>query len=123
MGLMIVIYDTESIYFILADHPGHGIDKMPELNSILARVGVEIKFDTEPRDGYRFLSIYYSKTAADKAFCRGAGRKRKFIDVDLTVAEVRESVRLRGADDVCAELGISRSTLFRRLRQDDECCF
>lgn len=98
-----------------------------ELNKILEPMGCRIsieEFDRDPDKITYYLYIKVSTEAAADYSRRGAGRKRKMMKKLITVKEVREMLEQRSADSVAAELGVSRSTLFRRLKdRDDECYF
>lgn len=94
-------------------------EELRVLNSVLEKVGLEITIvDEVPR----ILAIQCRLDEAERVLTRGAGRKRKPV-FEASVREVRDLVRMFGADEAAERLGISRSTLFRRLKQDDDAVF
>ena len=64
------------------------------------------------------ISISYDRDEIDKRFCRSyenVGRKKK--DIDDTLKDIRKKMKTKTADEVAQEYGISRRTLFRRLKE------
>ncbi len=88
--------------------------------------------------GFRLEAVYpddpehpaYLKLSIDpvlyhKAMSRNAGRKQKAIRIsgdfkEISVAEVRQMIREKGADETAAYLGISRRTMYSRLKEAEE---
>lgn len=98
---------------------------LSQLNLMLEKMGSKIEA-TElllPDGIHHQLIISFDAEAAKEYQSRGAGRKQKQVEQELTVGEVRLMLQKRTAEDVARELGVSRSTLFRRLKQDDEFFF
>ena len=98
------------------------LEEIAKLNSILRKIGAEIVIIDGDSD-LPLLSVICRTAVAEKALKRGAGRKRHYPTGDLLVKDVRRMVDEIGADETATKLGISRSTLFRRLKQDEEFFF
>ena len=98
------------------------LEEVAKLNSILSKIGAEIKIVDGETD-FPVLLVNCFADVADRALKRGAGRKRSYPAGDLLVKDVRHMVDEMGADETAVKLGISRSTLFRRLKQDEEFFF
>ena len=98
-----------------------------ELNSVLEKMGGSIRFEqdvTIGRDTCDFLTINFDIDKANEYLSRGAGRSRKIATEWLTVGEVRQMLTEDTAENVAKKLGVSRSTLFRRLKtMEDEFYF
>lgn len=114
--------DLISIGFPLDSPPTEqDMEEISILNDVLEAVGFSM--EVRQSDGFPpTLLIACAVNKAERALNRGAGRKRKPV-FDASVREVRDLVRMFGADEIADRLGISRSTLFRRLKQDDDEAF
>ncbi|GAB5615927.1 hypothetical protein JCM31739_07520 [Faecalimonas canis] len=88
------------------------IDK---LQAILDRVGVKIETQCEKRVAY----ISRRKDYMEKK-TRNAGRHRVRTNHPITLEEVEELIAEKNAETVAKELGISRSTLFRKIKYAKE---
>ena len=121
-------YNYESSALSLLGTPSdENREIVSELNKILEPMGCGIaieELDRDPDKKMYYLYIKVSTEAAADHSRRGAGRKRKMTKELITVKEVREMLEQHSADSVAAKLGVSRSTLFRRLKdRDDEYYF
>ena len=96
-------------------------DAIKEMNSILSRVGCEIRLEAAKEGTPPILLLNYDKEKAEKVITRGAGRKLNCsIDIwSMTVGELRERIKQSNHSKVASELGINRSTLYRKLKKDD----
>lgn len=116
--------DFESAAFVLTGCPDESKKKIiSQLNEILQPTGSSIALDSLENDDNTtsyYLCIRVSPTAAADYSRRGAGRKPKQTKELIPVKEVRKMLEQRSADSVAAQLGISRSTLFRRLKELDD---
>ena len=72
---------------------------------------------------YEYLEITYDQEAVYKKVTRKAGRKKKFSQGYRTYAQVKEMMKTDSAENVAKELGVSRSTLFRRIKSHDKLGF
>lgn len=86
-----------------------------QLNTILSKLGMTAEIDKKAQ----FLSI---KTNTDfvKKSKRNAGRKTQYLDKVYYLEEIEKKIAETNADTVARELGISRSTLFRRIKMARE---
>lgn len=114
-----------AIFSLQAEPSNQELKIVEELNLILSKMGCEIKTSKlhDEKRVYHSLIINFDSEAAQEYLSRNAGRPRKQTNPDLTVRDVRQMLQERTAEDVAKELGISRSTLFRRLKKDDEFFF
>ena len=126
-----LVTDREISLFPLSLEPSDKDKELiSKLNSILERMGGSIKYEEYRRTSsdnlHRYLVVGYTETGAKTFTGRNAGRNKKMTTGSklYSVGEVRQMLQERNADEVAAELGISRSTLFRRLKgQDDDRIF
>lgn len=83
------------------------------LNSTLNRFGIDVEFDKN------LNRVQFIKTKDyRKKVTRGAGKHRKQHTYGIIeLKEVEQKIEMIGADNVAKEMGISRSTLFRRLKE------
>lgn len=77
-----------------------------------------LKIDNDIQDG--FLTITYEDLEVYHKLHRSNGRKRKDLNSILTITEVQRMIDKKTAEHVANRLGISRRTLFRRLKQAEE---
>lgn len=83
------------------------------LNSTLNRFGIDVEFDTKLNQ-VRFIKTKDYR----KKVTRGAGKHRKQHTYGIIeLKEVEQKIEMIGADNVAKEMGISRSTLFRRIKE------
>lgn len=95
-----------------------GTDEYNRISKQLERVGVEIGFD----DGGMFLNIDESKL--HRMITRNAGGS-KAIKIkgefqSIKISDVRKLMKEYTAKIVAQELGISRATLYNRLKEAEE---
>ena len=86
-----------------------------DLNDKLAKMGVTITVSHRKKNSY--LKIKYDACTYEKALTRNAGKKRKNIS-PTKIQDIDE--RTQSAAQVAADLGISRATLYRKLRDARE---
>ena len=117
-------YYRKHAMFILNHMPeGEAAEVIDELNALLSKMdcgAIEVVQHQDSCDNsyYPVMHIELSTRAANAYNRRKAGRKRKDLASShhYTVDEVKAMLETKTADEVAAELGISRSTLFRRLK-------
>ena len=98
-----------------------------KLNMILNKVGCSFEFwEFQPEDGDKVLHslrITINNETANQSRTRGAGRKKTFLQDEhgnfVLAKDVREQLKTQSADEVAAGYGISRATLFRRLKETE----
>ena len=84
-------------------------EKLEQLNSIVGKLGVSIRFDRGA------LNILWSEKEAKEKQSRYAGRPR---GSKVTIGQVQEAVAATDTlEEAAAKLGISRRTLYRRLKE------
>ena len=95
------------------------LKEIENLNKILADVGVKIETEELPENysNYESVTIKYDILQYEKIKARGAGRPRKRVKKDITVEEIRKRMQNETAESIAKELGISRQTLFRKLKE------
>ena len=96
--------------------------KMDELNEIMNRFGISLK-TYQSESGYDYLTIKYDTEQAEEKISRGAGAKPKFMDRTVPIDEINQRMANESAEEVAKSLGISRSTLFRKIRYAKEAGF
>lgn len=84
--------------------------KIERFNEIYGKEGVYLEIKNF-RNTY--IRIRYD-TNKNK---RGAGRKQKLVKGSYTLEEVEKMIAEKGAEEVSTQLGISRATLFRKLKR------
>jgi transcriptional antiterminator len=94
--------------------------QVDELNSILSKIGVEVKLKTD--ENYNFLVIEYDNEKVGKKLSRRAGRRKMFAQNPdrLTYNDVRKLLMDHKLDEVAQMLKVSKSTLKRRLKEAKE---
>lgn len=98
------------------------LTRVSELNSIFEDLGIFINvcnrkyYDRE----FSFIEIKCDTNKIDNFRSRGAGRKKAKTNNIYFADQVREMMKTKTADEVAKSMGISRTTLFRRLKHADE---
>lgn len=107
------------LLFSLAVEPTEKDKKnLAELNELLAKSDISI--DILKNEYGTHLIINCDTDEVKKKLSRNAGRRKKSHSAIL-VSEIEERMaKGESADDIASELGISRSTLFRRLKESKE---
>lgn len=108
------------VSFVLSPYCDDGDRKdVEKLNKVLKSFGVCVEL--KDFDGANILTFNYDTDVIRQKTTRNAGAKRKDLNTwKVSVAEIRARMETESADDVAKSLGISRSTLFRRLKEADE---
>lgn len=102
-----------SIYsdFIYGDE-----EVVSELNSKLGEYGLIVT--REPSDsGRECVTIKFDAYKFKKKAGRNAGAKHKNVGVRMTFDEIKAAIDAKSAQEVADELGISKSTLYRRIKE------
>lgn len=108
--------DKKHIHFALTCKPDEQqIQDVEELKKILWKVGVNIVLSMS--DDYNGLSLFWDPEEVKEKFGRGAGRSKKFAKGMLRYSEVQAMLEKDSAENVAAELEMSRATLYRKLRE------
>ena len=69
------------------------------------------------QSGENFLKIRYDKETIRKIKSRKAGAKSIKLKRKISIKEVEKWIDVTTAKEVAEELGVSRSTLFRRIKE------
>ena len=93
-------------------------DRFQILNELVGGLG--IKFDVVEKQNTHLLKISYDRDVVKKKVKRNAGAKRKYISRSVPVAEIRSRMETETAEQIAKSLGISRPTLFRKLKYAEE---
>ena len=91
-----------------------------DLADVLKKIGVEVEI-SEPTnsDKYTWLSFRYDMEDVNRKFSRKSGKKERYLDI--TPGEVRDRMAAgESAEAIANGLGISRATLFRRLKNAEK---
>ena len=100
-------------FFLSEDASKYKMHKVAELNEILNGIGISFEIEDQS------LSIKYDTEIIWKKINRNAGSKRKYIGY-FRADDIRRRMSFETAEEIAASLGISRSTLFRRLKKAEE---
>lgn len=104
-------------YFIIdKQYKEDDLKVLEKVNSVISKYGIEICIQNGNQD-IDFLRISYDGDKVKETFSRSAGRHRKYLDNYVSVEEIRERMKTESAEEVATSLGISRSTLFRKLKR------
>lgn len=99
------------------------IKKVSELDGLLSQVGISLELEEHrtKSDVYTSLAISYNPQKIKEKLKRNAGRKGSIITGDWTVGQIRERMEQGEiAEDIAKELGVSRATLFRKLKEAED---
>lgn len=83
------------------------------INETLNKIGITVEITD-------YGSLKFKKDANQHMkMTRGAGKQRKYFDVHK-LADIEEEIKKTSAQAVADRLGISRATLFRRIKEARE---
>ena len=116
------IMEDKIILFANKEQVRIQLKEIEKLNKILADVGVKIETEelSEEYPNLESVVIKYDIFEYEKIKARGAGRPRKRIEKNITVEEIRKRMQNETAEHIAEELGISRQTLFRKLKEAEQ---
>lgn len=113
----------EDIMLYLSKKPTkEELEFLDKINRIMRKCGCFVHFydsskiRTMSKDE-SFICLSINKELAHNS--RGAGRRKKYVG-RIKVGDVRKMMETKSADEVAAELGVSRSTFFRRIKGKDD---
>ena len=118
---------NERRYFNLAyDNQKKEAQKLIEdLAGVLKKIGINVEvsesMDDENEKKWTWLVFDYDPEKVLEKFSRRAGKKEKWLTKEISPQEVRERMAAgESAEKIAVELGISRVTLFRRLKSAEK---
>ena len=97
---------------------GEDIQKMNEIFDGLITFSIEDSDD--PRFNNSTLIISYDEENVNRRLKRNAGAKRKYIFEDVRPEDVRKRMKTESAEAIAQSFGISRASLFRKLKEAEE---
>ena len=105
---------------LYADYVSGDVDAVSVLNATLGEYGLHV--DVRDDDGKtKRVEINFDTRQFRKKTSRGAGAKQKYVGKAVPVVELRGRIDAEGAQAVADEIGVSRSTLFRRIKECENC--
>ena len=109
------------MHFSLALPHEADLQEFSELIPLLEKIGISAAITKD--NAIIGIEINYEKRKVEEILSRGAGRYRKYIDPESyrSVTEIRQR-RQNGESmaDIAKDLGVSRATLYRRLKEAKE---
>lgn len=87
------------------------IESVSLLNMTLNKIGIEVQISQNGT-----CVNFIKKEECRTKLTRNAGKPRKQIGI-FSLSEIEERIQKIGAQKVAEEIGISRATLFRRIRE------
>lgn len=112
---------TDTLFFWLEDQAS--VEDIEILNRLLRPSGAvasnhEKVYPNNEKQHY--LKISYSKSDLKKNISRNAGPTRKTLSENVDIESVKKQIEEDGVESVAHNLGISRATLYRRLKEAKE---
>ena len=118
---------NERRYFNLSyDNQKKEAQKLIEdLAGVLKKIGINVEvaesMDDKNEKKWTWLVFDYDPEKVLEKFSRRAGKKEKWLTKEISPQEVRERMAAgESAEKIAVELGISRVTLFRRLKSAEK---
>ena len=93
--------------------------EIERLKGVLAPLGIELGIDNE----LMALVFQYDSNKLQEKQTRNAGRpraKERDRSLPYTITEVKTMMKEMTADQVAAQIGVSRATLYRKLKEADK---
>lgn len=93
-----------------------------EFNESMKTLGVSISTHPSNDEKIKFsvIKINFDTQKINQVLSRNAGRPVSVIDSYHTVSEIRKRLHTETAEEIAESLGISRSTLFRKLKKAEQ---
>ena len=105
---------------IYANYISGDVDAVSQLNAALGEYGLRVEIDDADGKEKRVTINLDTHTLKQKT-SRGAGAKQKYVGVDIPLEDLKARIEAEGAQAVADSIGVSRSTLFRRIRNCEAC--
>lgn len=95
----------------------HGDEEIvSELNEKLNDYGLTITRESVEA-GEERITINFDTRIFKKSAGRGAGAKPKVLGVEKSLGDLKEQIARTSAQEVADSIGVSRATLYRRMKQ------
>lgn len=112
---------TEGVKLVVyANYISGDVNAVSQLNKTLGKYGLRIEIDDVDNKEKR-VTINLDTRMFKQKTSRGAGAKYKHVGVDLQLEDLKARIEAEGAQAVADSIGVSRSTLFRRIRNCEAC--
>lgn len=115
----------KEIYSFLVRKMNSNEEEADKLAQALRRVGIQVKFeDTSFMDDndYSKLTFVFDESELEQRLTRNAGIKVKYNNeaYDETYGSIKRRLETETHDSVAKSLGMSRMTLYRKLKKAEE---
>lgn len=108
---------TDFYQFPITDNDIENIKKITTLNEMLSGI---VEFELKDMNKTSLLTIRIDSEKVKNKLNRNAGRKRRCTEKTYTLEEVKKMLKNLTAKEVAENLGLSRATLYRRLKDAEE---
>lgn len=109
----------KQLIYWLDKYQSNNLEELCEINSLLCNHGISI--EVKQYENGKGILIKYDTEQIKEKLHRNAGRNKKQCLLDVEVKDIRERMNKgESAEMIASELGISRSTLFRKLKYAKE---
>lgn len=105
---------------IYASYISGDVDAVSQLNKTLGEYGLRVEID-DAGNKEKCVTINLDTRTLKQKTSRGAGAKYKYVGVDISLEDLKARIDAEGAQAVADSIGVSRSTLFRRIRNCEAC--
>ena len=116
--------NLSNITFWLSDNSDDEIDSLNTLNRLLRPTGAVASLENakiEEEDIGYCLHIQFDENEVQKKISRNAGKPRiKLSSGQVDLDMIKKRIKNETAESVAHDLGISRRTLFRRIKEAEE---
>lgn len=93
-------------------------ENLNKLQGLLEAIGASAHIESV-EGGYRFLNITYDDATVKRKKTRFAGRREKASLNSMTYGDLRRLRKEFTMDEIAAMAGLSKRTLYRRLKEQD----
>ena len=109
----------KSIFIEGVKIPDKDLEVLKEINKCLGQYGLYIfQHQTDFRGEKRtIVTISFDKEKYRKKNGRQAGARRRLVGEKINVADLEADIASSSPDDVAEKYGISRATLYRRIKE------
>ena len=93
-------------------------EDLSNLQTLLEVIGASANIESDA-NGYSFLNITYDEAVVKRKTTRLAGRHEKVSLNQMTYGDLRRLRKKYTMDEIAAMAGLSKRTLYRRLKEQD----